>query len=72
MQKDKLIHVLASCGLSLIFSILIGWELAAIFTFAIGVGKELYDSQQPDNYFDWFDLLAGVAGIIVGVLIWKG
>jgi len=70
MQKDKLIHFLASCGLTLIFSMLVGWELAAIFTFAIGIGKELYDSRQPDNYFDWFDLLSDGIGIITGIIIW--
>lgn len=38
-------------------------------TFSLGFGKEVWDGQKPNNHFSYKDLVADVAGILVGVLI---
>ena len=41
--------------------------VAASVSFSIGLGKEIYDSSRPDNKFSYKDILANVAGILVGI-----
>jgi len=43
--------------------------IGASFTFTLGLVKEIYDSQIPNNYFSWKDLAANGVGIIVGIII---
>jgi putative lipoprotein len=40
-------------------------------TFGLGLGKELYDSRQPNNHFSYKDLTADIAGLIVALLVFK-
>jgi len=37
--------------------------------FSLGFGKEVWDGQKPNNHFSYKDLVADVAGILIGVLI---
>jgi uncharacterized protein YfiM (DUF2279 family) len=39
------------------------------FTFALGLGKELWDGHKADNRFSWKDLTADMIGILIGSLI---
>ena len=70
--KDKLFHAIVSCGIMLVFLWLYGsfWP-AFILTLSAGIAKEVYDSYQKDNYFDWWDIVADLVGIIIGSWIWK-
>jgi len=38
-------------------------------TLAFGLAKEISDAQHPDNIFSYKDLLADVAGIILGIIL---
>ncbi|NTW50740.1 MAG: hypothetical protein HGB19_13625, partial [Chlorobiales bacterium] len=42
---------------------------AAGLTFLCGFGKELYDDTYPNNIFSLKDLLADLAGVLLGVLL---
>jgi len=45
--------------------------IAVSFSLSLGVGKELYDSQQEKNHFSGKDLAADVLGILIAVLVFK-
>jgi len=70
---DKFLHAIVSAvatiaiGLPLFF---IGWSsilCGGLFSLGLGLGKEYGDSKAPGNKWDWFDILADVIGIAVGV-----
>lgn len=42
---------------------------ALSLTMAVGVAKEVYDSRQPDNYFDWQDVKYDALGALSGVTV---
>lgn len=75
-QWDKLAHTFVSCALMLIFtavasikfpdwaSLLVGTGLTALCAF----GKELYDSKQEGDKFDWMDILADGIGFAVALI----
>ena len=35
----------------------------------LSVGKEYGDSKAPGNKWDWYDILADVIGIVIGLLL---
>ncbi|MBO6271461.1 hypothetical protein J6O48_01635 [bacterium] len=37
--------------------------------FAAGLGKEYGDKVNPNNKWDWYDILADVLGSLIGVII---
>ena len=43
--------------------------LSPILAIIAAVGKEIYDSKQEGNHFCWKDIVADLAGIIIGSLI---
>ena len=43
--------------------------LSPILAIIAAVGKEIYDSKQKGNHFCWKDIVADLAGIIIGSLI---
>lgn len=78
IQKDKLLHF----GYSFLIALLAGVcafflrmnVLQFIFTslgisFATGVGKEYGDHINPNNKWDWYDILADAIGAICGTLV---
>lgn len=68
MKKDKIQHSIVCCALVIIgarLNILIGVAIALLFAF----GKEVWDGKQPANKFDWGDIMADSAGIIMGILL---
>ena len=49
----------------------ISWLWAAAVTILIGIGKEIWDSFQINNKFDWADLEADLISVIcVGMAYW--
>ena len=44
-------------------------KLGIGISFSIGLVKETIDSQKSNNVFSWKDLLANVAGIVVGIAV---
>lgn len=47
---------------------LMGATVGFVITMLIGIEKEWHDSNQPGNHFCWKDILADVAGAIVGCM----
>lgn len=74
MKKEKIIHlvcclivailvaVLFSIISSSYISVLSGFVAALFFAF----GKEIGDYSNPESKWDWYDLLAGLIGALVG------
>lgn len=58
---DKLYHFAICC----VVTIVLGWKFAA----GLGLGKELGDWYKPLSDWDWYDILADLIGILVGLLI---
>ena len=69
--KDKIYHAIISCAIVLavatFFSLNLGIFIALVFAF----GKELYDKYVKLTEFSWWDIIADLIGIVVGVLIWE-
>ena len=66
---DKLLHFLTSYFIyTATQSITHSLPLALCVTLVIGIGKELYDSLGYGDC-DWKDMVANVAGIVVGIMI---
>lgn len=68
---DKFLHFTFSCIEVLILSWLFGLIWGVVLTLCIGLGKELYDSYQVGNKWDWYDFLSDVLGVILGVLLFR-
>lgn len=61
--KDKALHF----GVCLVLAII--YPLIAIMAAA---GKELYDMKQNGNHFCWKDIVADVAGVVLGTVVHAG
>ncbi len=68
LAEDKLKHVVVSAVMATVLSLFFPWWAAAGITFAIGVGKEVYDKVSGKGHSEWKDLLADVVGILIGIL----
>ena len=70
MDKIKHFIICASIiiGTSFFGTIVLGVLLAVTFA----ICKELYDSNQLNNKFDWYDILADITGILFGIYITRG
>ena len=67
-QVDKLKHIVVSAIIMVVFNLFLPTYLAAIITFAICIGKEVYDKTTNKGCAEWEDLIADVIGIIIGIL----
>ena len=68
LTEDKLKHIVVSAIIAVALNLFFPWWVAAGITFAVGVGKEVYDMVSGKGCSEWSDLLADVVGIIIGVL----
>lgn len=68
LREDKLKHIVVSAIIAVALNLFLPWLAAAGITFAIGVGKEVYDMVSGKGCSEWEDLLADVVGILIGVL----
>ena len=71
LTGDKAKHF-GVCMLIVLASAWIFGEIAAAaFAIAVGLGKELYDKHDY-GLFDWWDILADVAGALTGAAVVYG
>jgi len=68
MTIDKYKHIVVSAVIAVVLNLFLPWWAAAGITFAIGVGKEVYDKVSGKGHSEWKDLLADVVGILIGIL----
>ena len=68
MTIDKYKHIVVSAIIMVIFNLFLPTYIAAIITFVIGAGKEIYDKVTNKGCAEWKDLFADVIGIIIGIL----
>jgi len=76
---DKLLHLLGHAGFAAaLFSALgddpgvrEGVVSVAVSTF-FGLGTERLQESIPGREFEWWDVVAGVVGSVVGVTYWRG
>lgn len=81
MINDKLLHI-AVCSLVAVIAAVITYladkcadkaltlaVVGCICALSIGIGKEFGDSVNPNDYWDWWDILADVVGMVVGAIL---
>jgi Na+-translocating ferredoxin:NAD+ oxidoreductase RnfD subunit len=68
LAEDKLKHIVVSAIIAVVLNLFLPWLAAAGITFAIGVGKEVYDMVSGKGCSEWKDLLADLVGILIGIL----
>jgi len=74
--KDKVLHALISAGITfallhLFWLIKIPWYWSSIGALLVGFGKEVADRlNKKKRLFDWFDILADIAGVGVVTVIY--
>ena len=68
LSEDKLKHVVVSAIIAVALNLFLPWWVAGVITLAIGAGKEVYDKVSGKGHPEWGDLVADLAGILIGVL----
>lgn len=68
MGNDGMAHVILSALICGVLNLFLPWELAAMITLAVGIGKELYDRISGKGCSEWKDILCDIVGILIGVL----
>lgn len=68
LREDKLKHIVVSAIICVALNLFLPWWVAADITFAVGVGKEVYDMVSGNGHPEWKDLLADLLGILIGIL----
>ena len=73
---DKVLHFLVCCIGTILVSIgtfFLGNTASlfcgGLFSLGLGLGKEYGDNEASGNKWDWYDILADLAGIAVGILV---
>ena len=71
MEKDKVYHLTISALLTVLFSFVLGFEIAVVVTIGIGIGWELFWKVKKNNPFSWRDVIADGTGIVIGLMIFS-
>ncbi len=66
---DKCTHFLACYAVTMTVGINSTPEIGALIGLAVGLGKEAYDKRPGGSGWDWYDVVADVAGVIVGYVV---
>jgi len=67
-RRDLVSHSIVSAAIVIVGSrINLGFGIALSLAFIFG--KEIWDSMQKGNFFDWKDVLAGILGLGFGILL---
>lgn len=69
MLNDKIQHFIVCAGIVLIFGNAFGLPVGISGALAFAVGKEGWDSTKPSNRWDWWDIVADLGGITLGVIL---
>lgn len=68
VRTDGMLHITVSA----LICVLLGWArplwVAPLVTFAVGVGKEVYDRVSGRGMAEWHDIICDVTGIALGML----
>ena len=67
-QKDKQQHIVVSFGIMESNLIFLGLAQSVFLTFAIGIGKEVWDKYYGSG-FCWYDILGNTLGILVAIAL---
>ena len=73
LRPDGVLHLGVSALLFLILaplSPLCRWWIPALVVFALGLGKEFYDSTNPAHCAEWHDVACDLIGIAGGIAIY--
>ncbi|MFA7142546.1 MAG: hypothetical protein WC175_00995 [Candidatus Dojkabacteria bacterium] len=70
-EKDKVYHLIISALLTVLFSFILGFEMAVAVTIGIGIGWELFWKVKKNNPFSWRDVIADGSGIVIGLVIFS-
>lgn len=65
-MMDKIIHMLTSLMVSLVFSFVGGWPMGLVVALLSAMVKEYIDQSRYGGW-SWQDLLADALGILVGI-----
>lgn len=69
LTRDRLLHIVFSAALVVIFNWVFSWVFAVILALLIGLGKEfIWDKFLGKGTFDVNDIICDVIGIILGIL----
>ena len=74
MKTDKIIHLvcclIAAILVAVLFGIISSSYISVLSGFVaavcLAIGKEMGDYFNPNTKWDWYDLLAGVVGALIG------
>lgn len=69
LTRDRLLHIVFSTALVVIFNLIFSWVIAAILALMVGLGKEfIWDKWMKKGTFDIHDIISDIIGIILGIL----
>lgn len=68
MGMDGMEHLILSAFIACVLNILLPWELAAMITLAIGIGKEVYYKVSGKGCSEFKDIVCDIVGILIGIL----
>lgn len=66
---DKAHHFMYSLGLAVLASFFVGVVWGVAFAAVLGFAKELWDGMPPRYRFDWWDLVANIAGLAAAWMV---
>lgn len=66
VQSDKALHFLVGFFIAVAIQ---PYFIGAVLAIVMGIVKEIYDRKTPGHVSDIFDLVATVAGSLIGLLI---
>ena len=67
-QKDKQQHIVVSFGIMESNLIFLGLAQSVFLTFAIGIGKEVWDEYYGTG-FCWYDIIGKTLGILMAIVL---
>lgn len=70
-MNDKYQHALVCYSLMLTGEILIGAWAGLLMALGFAIGKEWIDSRTPGNVWDWNDIYADLAGIVIALAVYR-
>lgn len=68
IDKDKWEHYAVALTITCLLRVLLPWWVAGLIVLAVSIVKEIYDKVSGKGTPDWYDLLADVIGISVGLI----